>query len=203
MGLNLRASAACPSSISIPVVLSVCQAAAMAAELRQSTPHVGVLVRNFSDAPVEMIQSAEAACRKIFDHAGIRITWLNTLDQVTWRGPDLVLDAAILSQPPTSPVGTFGTAIRARQTLLLYYDRIIRFSKLVDMPANLMLALALVHEIGHLLLDSDEHSPTGIMRAEWGQSDLNAIRQSQLGFTTGQARGMKVNVERRRSTRPQ
>jgi hypothetical protein len=172
----------------------------MADESRASMSHVGVLVRNFSGAPVETIQSAEAACRKIFDHAGIPIMWLNTIDQVTWAGPVLVLDAAILSQaPPSVAKGTFGTALRDKQTLLIYYDRITRFSKLLDMPADLVLSLALAHEIGHLLLDSGEHTPAGVMRAEWGHSDLNAIRQSQLRFTLEQNRRMKVKLERHRA----
>jgi hypothetical protein len=111
-----------------------------------------------------------------------------------------VLDAAILSQaPPSVAKATFGTALRDKQTLLIYYDRITRFSKLLNMPADLVLALALVHEIGHLLLDSDEHTPVGVMRAEWGQSDLNAVRQSQLRFTPEEIRRMRVKLERHRS----
>jgi hypothetical protein len=67
----------------------------------------------------------------------------------------------------------------------------------VDLPAHLMLSVALVHEIGHLLLDSDDHAPSGIMRAEWDQDDLNTIRRGQFHFTSGQIRRMKTNIEKR------
>jgi hypothetical protein len=62
---------------------------------------------------------------------------------------------------------------------------------------HVMFSVALVHEIGHLLLDSDDHAPSGIMRAEWGQDDLNAIRRGQFHFTSDQIRRMKTNIEKR------
>ena len=105
---------------------------------------------------------------------------------VNWEGPDLVLRAVILPQaPPSRALAAFGTALRERQELLLYQDRIVRFGKIVDLPAHLMLSVAMVHEMGHLLLDSDDHTPSGIMRAEWDQDDLNAIRRGQLSLHIG------------------
>jgi hypothetical protein len=161
-------------------------------------PNVGVVVRNLSTAPPDLVQKAEAACQQIYGAAGIRITWINTVNDVNWEGPDLVLRAVILPQaPPSRALAAFGTALRERQELLLYQDRIVRFGKIVDLPVHLMLSVALVHEMGHLLLDSDDHMPSGIMRAEWGQDDLNAIRRGQFHFTSDQIRRMKTNIEKR------
>jgi hypothetical protein len=143
------------------------------------------------------MQNAEAACQKIFYRAGIRISWFHTLDPVTWRGPDVVVEAAILSHaPPSRSMRAFGTAIREKRVVLLYEDRIGSFGKLVDLPAELVLALALVHEIGHLFLDSNEHTAAGIMRAEWGQTELNDVRQSQLWFTREESQRMRITVTR-------
>jgi predicted HD phosphohydrolase len=64
-----------------------------------------------------------------------------------------------------------------------------------------MLSVALVHEIGHLLLDSDDHTPSGIMRGEWDQDDLKLIRRGQAHFTSDQVRRIKANIEQRRATR--
>jgi len=194
----LRAAAGHQLVISFLFVLCVCQSAA-AGDAPASVPHVGVVVRNFSDASAEVIQSAEAACERIFGNAGVRITWFNTLDQVKWRGPDLVLEAAILRQAPASrSSATFGTAVREKQTLLIYHDRVVGFSKLLEMPEYHVLALALVHEAGHLLLDSDEHTRAGIMRAEWAKADVTSIGQGQLRFTLDQSQRMKLNVQTNR-----
>ena len=103
--------------------------------------------------------------------------------------------------PPARALAAFGTALRERHELLLYHDRIVRFAKIVDLPMQSMLSVALVHEIGHLLLDSDDHTPSGIMRAEWDREDLNGILRGQSHFTSGQVRRMKANIERRGSAR--
>jgi len=163
-------------------------------------PNVGVVVRNLSTAPPDMVQKAEAASQQIYGVAGIRITWINTVNDVSWEGPDIVLRAVILPQaPPSRALAAFGTALRDRQELLLYQDRIVRFGKIVDLPAHVMFSVALVHEIGHLLLESDDHTSSGIMRAEWGQDDLLAIRRGQFHFTSDQIRRMKTNIEQRGS----
>src|SRR5262245_32894945 len=152
-------------------------------------PNVGVLVRNLSPAPLNMVQEAEAACQQIYRAAGIRLTWINSVEDVTWEGPDVVFRAVILPQaPPSRALAAFGTALRERQELLLYHDRIVRFAKIVDLPMQSMLSIALVHEIGHLLLDSDDHTPSGIMRGEWDREDLNGILRGQSHFTSGQVR---------------
>jgi len=158
-------------------------------------PNVGVVVRNLGAAPKDVVQKAEAACQQVYRAAGIRVTWINSVEDVTWEGPDIVVRAVILPKaPPSRAPGAFGTALRDRQELLLYQDRIVQFGKIVDLPAHLMLSVALVHEIGHLLLDSDDHTPSGIMRGEWDQDDLNIIRRGQAHFTSDQIRRIKANI---------
>jgi len=161
-------------------------------------PNVGVVVRNLSTAPPDLVQKAEAACQQIYGAADIRITWINTVNDVSWEGPDIILRAVILPKaPPSRALTAFGTALRDRQELLLYQDRIIRFGKIVDLPAHVMLSVALTHEIGHLLLDSDDHTLSGIMRGEWGQDALNDIRRDRFRFTSDQIRRMQANIEKR------
>jgi hypothetical protein len=93
MVLNLRIGAARSSAaLFLPLVLCVCRASEEAVHRGASAPHVGVVVRNFSGAPVRMIEDAEAACRKIFELAEIRITWWNTVagrSQESTRGSRL------------------------------------------------------------------------------------------------------------------
>src|SRR5690242_7514343 len=89
-------------------------------------PNVGVVVRNFSAAPPDLVQKAEVNCQQIYRGAGIRLTWINSVEDVRWEGPDLVFRAVILPQaPPSRSLAAFGTALRERQELLLYHDRIV------------------------------------------------------------------------------
>jgi len=165
-------------------------------------PNVGVVVQNLSSATPELVQEVEGVCQQIYRANGILVTWVNGGENVTWIGPDIVLRAVILPEaPPSRAPAVFGTALRDRQVILLYYDRIVRFGKIVDLNMPSMLSVALVHEIGHLLLDSDDHTPSGIMRGEWGRDDLNAILRGQSHFTSDQIRRMKANIEERRAAR--
>ena len=40
----------------------------------------------------------------------------------------------------------------------------------------------LAHEIGHVLLGTDSHSPTGLMKPGWNSLDLGAMLASRLEF---------------------
>jgi hypothetical protein len=52
---------------------------------------------------------------------------------------------------------------------------------------DVVLGAAIAHEIGHLLLPHDSHSKSGIMRAEWNQSDFRNAKSGGLLFTADQA----------------
>ena len=77
----------------------------------------------------------------------------------------------------------------------------------VDKDGNeipLILGDVIAHELGHLLLGTNSHSPTGIMCANWDHDYLTlALRGRQL-FLPEQAASMRAIVIRRYapSTKP-
>jgi hypothetical protein len=60
-----------------------------------------------------------------------------------------------------------------------------------------LLAHAVAHEIGHVLLQQDAHSPTGLMRALWDRNDLQAMMAGQLGFTREESERVRAELLRR------
>ena len=51
----------------------------------------------------------------------------------------------------------------------------IASSRWPGVPASIarrVLGLAIAHEIGHVLLDSNAHAPSGLMRADWSRREL-------------------------------
>jgi hypothetical protein len=52
----------------------------------------------------------------------------------------------------------------------------------------------MAHELGHLLLGSNSHSPTGLMRADWRTKDLTGMAQGGLVFSDEQAQRMKIKL---------
>jgi len=166
-----------------------------------ANPNVGVLVRNLSDAPSYVIQRAEAECERVFQAAGIQVSWINASADVNWTGPDLVLRAAILPEAPRSRfIESFGSAlpkINDGFQLFVYYDRVLGLSRRGELLEHLILAAGLTHEIGHMLLRSSKHSVAGVMKGEWGIRDVEALGQGLLGFTSQQKRQMMGNLQNR------
>ena len=60
-----------------------------------------------------------------------------------------------------------------------------------------VLGPVIAHEIGHLLLGQQSHSPTGIMRARWGRRDYEAPPLGAFMFTPGQAEQIRTEVKER------
>jgi hypothetical protein len=81
---------------------------------------------------------------------------------------------------------------------IVFYDRVQRLSQVRQSEPAPILGAAMAHEIGHLMLGSEQHSPTGMMRETWLSSDLSAASQGLLCFSTGEAALMRAEVLRRK-----
>ena len=54
----------------------------------------------------------------------------------------------------------------------IYADRVKLMAELSGTDAASLLGRAIAHELGHLLLATNAHSPSGLMRARWTPSDI-------------------------------
>ena len=77
---------------------------------------------------------------------------------------------------------------------LIYYDRVLRSAHQREQEAARLLAYAMAHEMGHLLLPSPAHSTAGIMRPEWDGDDLRHIGAGSSQFTVMQASSIRFKV---------
>lgn len=60
-----------------------------------------------------------------------------------------------------------------------------------------ILGHTVAHELGHVLLNTESHSASGIMRGDWNETDLEAIAFERLLFTTDQAKVIHAEAARR------
>jgi hypothetical protein len=61
----------------------------------------------------------------------------------------------------------------------VFYDRVQQISR-QTVNEGMVLGHAIAHELGHLLLGVDAHSPEGLMRAHWTSRDLALAAQGKL-----------------------
>jgi hypothetical protein len=62
-----------------------------------------------------------------------------------------------------------------------------------------LLGHGIAHEIGHLLLGTNSHSPSGLMSAHWNARELKLAARGQLTFSIDQAAAIRGDVRARRA----
>jgi len=69
----------------------------------------------------------------------------------------------------------------------VFYHRVEELARKAQGLEYQILGNIMAHEIGHLLLGSTGHSPTGIMKAKWSREELQPSSLGSLVFTPQQA----------------
>ena len=64
-----------------------------------------------------------------------------------------------------------------------------------------LLGRAIAHEIGHLLLDTNQHASTGLMRATWSRSELRRDKPADWHFLGDEADTMRTALATRQAAR--
>jgi len=166
---------------------------------------MSVHVYNMAQAPSSTVDRAKKEAGRILAEAGLRLDWVDCpltssdMDRVPecrqLRPTNLTL--RIIPQAAASlkkemigfALPDPGGAIHAT----VFYGRAEEFAEAFSVSTALVLGHAIAHEIGHLLLGSEKHSSSGLMKAQWRKSDLRV----QLRFSSKQAESMKEEVARR------
>ncbi|MBV8829937.1 MAG: hypothetical protein JO108_11990 [Acidobacteriaceae bacterium] len=183
-------------------LLGVFAAAIMCAEAggkpKQTNPENTLCVHfyNLAAVPSETAQRATFRVATVFARAGIRTAWeqppigseeahvLDLNDSVgSFRSnqrPCLVV-VMVANLPAGAYHGALGFAVphaRFGIHVELVYRRIELQAQRAGVADDVVLAYAMAHEIGHVLLDSSDHSPAGIMR---GRADVETWQMASLG----------------------
>jgi hypothetical protein len=152
---------------------------------------------------------AESEASRIFRQSGLEIRWLNcSTPQLFKQNPsecatadfprhlqlriaehslnlnELTMGASYLSAD--------GTGCYAD----LFYDRarLIYETSPSQVSVATILGHGIAHELGHLLLGTNSHAPTGIMRARWQPADLASASMGSLLFSTLESLEMRSKL---------
>ena len=163
-------------------------------------------VRLYSDVQLStkaLVQAQQEAVR-IFRQAGVETVWVqckpspSPADRRCQIPPsEKFLVMRIVSKALTSAESIFGMAFlsEGRGTYSdLFYDSVEKLHKDWHASLSRVLGHVMAHEIGHLLLGTNAHSPMGIMRPNWQSQELRSIGLGTLLFTSEQARSMQAKL---------
>jgi hypothetical protein len=185
---------------------------------RKAAAQLTVLVFNYAEVPPETLDLAQNTAARIFGRAGIETVWLDC--SLSQEGnhtlPNCWQPAASLSLTlrlvPTSPASiaqfgdkTLGIAAQPEKgtpaSASVFYDRVEKLARGGAASATVILGHAMAHELGHLLLGTNTHSPLGLMRAQWSWRDLEMANAGEFNFSQTQAALLRNQARRRAGNR--
>ncbi len=167
----------------------------------ESTAQITVHVSNRVHMPADKLAQTEFVTTQILQQVGVQVVWLDcTITGANAELPpacdrrlkqaDLLLDFVyeIRSLSPNMKEETLGFALvpgNGEQGNLAYISlqRARYAARECATSLEIILGLAVAHEIGHLLMGSGDHARSGVMRARWDVKDLILAAKGDLRFT--------------------
>ena len=137
--------------------------------------------------------SAEEQCLRIFAAADVEIRWVPLGHATTdkRRAIDVVLLSDVMARRliqgraiPPIVLGITGPDIKR---VYVFVDRVLHLAVQTGSDPGDTLGSVIAHELGHVLLPDNGHSPTGIMQAEYEMYGRGARR-----FTPAQAAAIRA-----------
>jgi hypothetical protein len=139
-------------------------------------------VYNTARVSAERIDAAVLVATRALVGSGIEVSWRDCeRPDVCSRVPadrELVIRLVRSSLTTGRTAGlvlgeaSIDTAAGAGVLATVYVDRVTLMADISETDAASLLGRAIAHELGHLLLATNAHSASGLMRAQWTQADL-------------------------------
>jgi hypothetical protein len=148
-------------------------------------------LHNLAGAPPAVVEGAASELTRVCRELGVRAEW----DATGLRpGGDADVVPVVLLPTETGDLRraadtVMGAALRApggTRVIYVFYERVRAEAERYAVSTALVLACAMAHELGHLLLPGRGHSPDGLMRARWTRDDFQRADQGGLRFSRDQ-----------------
>jgi hypothetical protein len=191
------------------LIISMLLVSSRGAEARGSRvePVEPVTVRVYRSAgdPVPFARVSDDASR-LFRSSGIAVAWV---DCATMPSPcrrslgaservlrlSAAIDGTAVSQTRSLGFAFVNANHRTSRLATVYPERVALLARLAGVDESTLLARAMAHEIGHLLIQSSQHAPLGLMRALWTVAELRRNWPRDWSFSDRETQAMRRTLE--------
>jgi hypothetical protein len=181
--------------VGLVLASSVVEAAPVFAQNATMTPLM-VFIEDRASVPANILEQAREEATRVFRIINVEIIWLELGDGRFENSA--VLRSVLIVDVVTREIadrlkardGVLGSAALGTRLARVFYKRIEDLSS-TRHDIGCLLGHVMAHEIGHLLLPPNSHSPHGIMQA---QLDTQLAVRSRLFFTESQARVIQTKL---------
>jgi hypothetical protein len=169
---------------------------------------VRLMISVFNDADVSggTLRQAEEEAERVFRRAGIEVKWLNCYAA---GAPQESGDCREVKFPAHLHLRIVRKALRLKEGVLgvsflgadgigcqadLFYERMEELENSKRGTLASLLAHVAAHEVGHLLLGTNSHAPTGIMQGRWTDEQVAGINLAGLYFSAAESVRMRQRL---------
>ena len=188
------------SSVVLTLTALTCLPAVAAAQpVLASVP---VMLQNEANAPSDLVERARREVARLFSLIDLDIDWvtevpdpgirLRVVSITTWEPPENNrVQPSVLGYTQTAPEkrGTRG---------YVFWRRVERASLAFTASLDKLLAVAIAHELGHMLLSNGKHAKRGLMGSPWDASHFRSASAGLLAFSADTATLIQREVAKER-----
>jgi len=170
-------------------------AADVAGQTSERPPSIAIVAYNQAAVHSDTLARAKSEVTRIYREVGVAVTWMNS--PVDPAGV-FAIQLLLRRRPVNESGSVMGTAIgevhETSGSAFVFYERVLKSAHERQQDVARVLAYAMAHEIGHLLLPASADSPSGIMRSAWDGDDLRHIASGSLQLTALQADAIRAKA---------
>ena len=150
---------------------------------------IDLQMRNDTHVATQVLEQAQDEVTRIFAGAGFTVRWSETAPRFTVH----IVAQVLGFDRATSPV--MGVALRRASGSMaqVFFRQVQGFAHAYDVDLGTMLGCVIAHEIGHLLMPGNAHSPRSVMQADWGKALVRDAARGSLTFTEAQAARIRAS----------
>jgi len=137
---------------------------------------------NFSSAPPIVVRQAQEEVTRVYARIGVPLEWDGAAGSPSIRIVLLPYETGDLRHAEKTVMGAAVRTAHGNAIAYVFYRRVQVEAGRYEVSTALVLACAIAHEVGHLLLPERAHAPTGLMRACWSRDEFQRAEQGQLLF---------------------
>lgn len=189
------------SSAFLTIATLACQPAVATAQ--PNRPTVLVMLQNDANVPSELVERAIGEVTRIFGLIDVAIAWvidvpepgtrLRVVSITTWEPSDQKVQPSVLgyTQAASAKRGVRG---------YVFWRRVELASLTFTARLDKLLAVAIAHEVGHMLLPDGSHAKSGLMRAPWDAGHFRAASAGLLTFSSDSAALIQREMAKERAS---
>jgi hypothetical protein len=145
-----------------------------------------VQLLNPSGVPGAIVRQAQEEATRVYANIDVSVEWSDAPDAAersdVIRVVLLPYETGDLRRRENEVMGAAMRTEAGNAIAYVYYRRVQAQANRYQVSIGSVLACAIAHELGHLLLPGTPHAAAGLMRACWSRDEFNQADQGQLRF---------------------